>query len=205
MSVTFNANEVFEMAEQIERNGATFYREAAGKTSNQEMKDLFLNMASMEDGHLQTFQEMRKELAAQEKVETVFDPYNEATLYLQTMADGKGSEGMKNPAEKLTGNESAQELLEIGIGAEKNSVLFYVLRVVLRRAQRPRDRQGRPRQDRDHHPGRGQACRRPQTAANGLECLAIRPCRTYNLTTRKEGNNEIQMCVVWLRLRPGSR
>ena len=126
MSVTFNANEVFEMAEQIERNGATFYREAAGKTSNQEMKDLFLNMATMEDGHLQTFQEMRNELAAQEKAETVFDPYNEATLYLQTMADGKGSEGMKNPAEKLTGNESAQELLEIAISAEKNSVLFYV-------------------------------------------------------------------------------
>jgi rubrerythrin len=126
MSVTFNANEVFEMAEQIERNGAKFYREAAGKTSSQEMKDLFLNMATMEDGHLQTFQEMRKELAAQEKAETAFDPYNEATLYLQTMADGKGSEGMKNPAEELTGNESSQELLEIAIGAEKNSVLFYV-------------------------------------------------------------------------------
>ncbi len=126
MSVTFNANEVFEMAEQIERNGAKFYREAAGKTSSQEMKDLFLNMATMEDGHLQTFQEMRKELAAQEKAETAFDPFNEATLYLQTMADGKGTEGMKSPVEKLTGGESPQELLEIAIEAEKNSVLFYV-------------------------------------------------------------------------------
>jgi len=126
MSVTFNADEIFEMAEQIERNGATFYREAAEKTSNHEMKDLFLNMASMEDGHLQTFQEMRTELAAAEKAETVFDPYNEATLYLQTMADGKGSEGMRSPTEKLTGNESPQELLEIAIAAEKNSVLFYV-------------------------------------------------------------------------------
>lgn len=126
MSVTFNADEVFEMAEQIERNGAKFYREAAGKTSSPEIKDLFLNMASMEDGHLQTFQEMRTELAAQEKTKTVFDPYNEATLYLQTMADGKGSEGMKSPTEKLTGNESPEELLEIAIAAEKNSVLFYV-------------------------------------------------------------------------------
>ena len=140
MSVTFNANEVFEMAEQIERNGAKFYREAAGKTSSQEMKDLFLNMAAMEDGHLQTFQEMRKELAAQEKAETTFDPYNEATLYLQTMADGKGSEGMKNPAEKLTGNESPQELLEIAIAAEKNSVLFYVGLKDLVTAKAGRDR-----------------------------------------------------------------
>ena len=126
MGVSFNADEVFEMAEQIERNGATFYREAAGRVTGQEMKDMFLNMASMEDGHLQTFQSMRKELAAVEKAETAFDPYNEASLYLQTMADGKGSEGMKSPTEKLTGKESAQELLEIAIGAEKNSVLFYV-------------------------------------------------------------------------------
>jgi len=126
MGVTFNANEVFEMAEQIERNGAKFYREAAEKTAGQEMKDLFLNMAAMEDGHLETFQTMRKELAAQEKAETAFDPFNEASLYLQTMADGKGSEGMKNPTEKLTGSESSQELLEIAIAAEKNSVLFYV-------------------------------------------------------------------------------
>jgi len=126
MSMNFNADEIFEMAEQIERNGAKFYREAAGKISNREMKEMFLNMATMEDGHLKTFQEMRKELAAQEKAETVFDPYNEATLYLQTMADGKGIEGMKSPTEELTGNESSQELLEIAIGAEKNSVLFYV-------------------------------------------------------------------------------
>jgi rubrerythrin len=126
MGVTFNANEIFEMAEQIERNGATFYRQAAEKVSGQDIKDMFLNMATMEDGHLQTFQAMRKELADQEKGTTAFDPYNEATLYLQTMADGKGSEGMKSPTEMLTGDESAQELLEIAIGAEKNSVLFYV-------------------------------------------------------------------------------
>jgi len=126
MSVTFNANEVFEMAEEIERNGAKFYREAAGKTSGQDLKDMFLNMADMEDGHLRTFEAMRKDLAAQEKAETVFDPYNEATLYLQTMADSKGTEGLKSSTEKLTGNESTQELLEIAIGAEKNSVLFYV-------------------------------------------------------------------------------
>jgi rubrerythrin len=126
MSVTFNANEVFEMAEQIERNGAKFYREAAAATGGRDMKDMFLNMATMEDGHLKTFEAMRKELTAPEKAETVFDPYNEATLYLQAMADSKGSEGMRTPSEKLTGNESAEELLEIAIGAEKNSVLFYV-------------------------------------------------------------------------------
>jgi len=140
MSVTFNANEVFEMAEQIERNGAKFYREVAAKTAGQDMKDMFLNMAAMEDRHLTIFETMRKELAAREKAPTVFDPYNEATLYLQTMADGKGSEGLKSPTEKLTGKETPQELLEIAIGAEKNSVLFYVGLRDLISAQAGRDK-----------------------------------------------------------------
>lgn len=126
MSITFNADEVFEMAEEIERNGAKFYREAAGKAKDPGMKNLFLSMAGMEDGHLKTFQEMREELGAQEKGATAFDPFGEASLYLQTMADSKGSEGMKSPTEKLTGNESEEELLNIAIGAEKNSVLYYV-------------------------------------------------------------------------------
>ncbi len=126
MSVTFNADEVFEMAEQIERSGAKFYREAAEKASDRQTKEMFLNMASMEDTHLRTFEEMRKELSDREKGSTVFDPYDEAAMYLQALADSKGFEGMKSPTEKLSGRESTRELLEIAIGAEKNSVLYYV-------------------------------------------------------------------------------
>jgi len=126
MSTAFNADEVFEMAEEIERNGAKFYREAASNAVNSEVREMFLNMASMEDGHLRAFQAMRKSLTEQEKGETAFDPYNEASLYLQALADSKGFEGMKSPTQKLTGKESVQELLEIAIGAEKNSVLYYV-------------------------------------------------------------------------------
>jgi rubrerythrin len=126
MSTDFNADEVFEMAEEIERNGARFYREAAAKAANREIKEMFLSMASMEDGHLRTFHEMRKSLTEQEKGETAYDPYDEASLYLQALADSKGFEGMKSPTQKLTGKESVPELLEIAIGAEKNSVLYYV-------------------------------------------------------------------------------
>ena len=31
--ITFNPDEIFEMAEQIERNGAKFYRKAAERTA----------------------------------------------------------------------------------------------------------------------------------------------------------------------------
>ncbi|UCC23622.1 MAG: ferritin family protein [Planctomycetota bacterium] len=126
MGITFNADEIFEMAEEIERNGAKFYREAAENASDEKIKRMLLDMAVMEDGHLHTFEQMRKELGPREKEAMIFDRDNEAALYLQTMADGRGHEGKVSPAEKLTGKETPQEVLRTAIDAEKNSVVFYV-------------------------------------------------------------------------------
>lgn len=126
MSITFNADEIFEMAEEIERNGAKFYREAAKNAADKKTKQMLLDMAAMEDGHLNTFQQMRRQLTDQERAETVFDPYNESALYLQTMADGRGYEGKRSLTEKLTGNEKIEDIFKIAINAEKNSVVFYV-------------------------------------------------------------------------------
>ncbi|MHC4125863.1 MAG: ferritin family protein, partial [Planctomycetota bacterium] len=81
MAITFNADEIFEMAEEIERNGAKFYRKAAEKTSDKETRSLLGNLAEMEDGHLKVFEEMRKELSGREKERDIFDPDNEAALY----------------------------------------------------------------------------------------------------------------------------
>ncbi len=126
MSEAFNADEVLRMAEEIERSAGAFYREAAQKTQLPDMKTMFLNMASMEDGHLRVFEAMHKDLKGAEKEPTAFDPYNEAALYLQALAGSKGSEGLRAPTIKLSGRESPRELLDIAISSEKNSVLFYV-------------------------------------------------------------------------------
>lgn len=125
MSITFNADEIFEIAEDMERNGAKFYREAAGNASEEETKQMLLNMATMEDGHLKTFQEMRKQLTDQERQLSTFDPENEAGMYLQAMADAHGSEGKVTPSQKLTGKESIVEVIEIALNAEKESVVYY--------------------------------------------------------------------------------
>lgn len=126
MGISFNADEIFEMAEEIERNGAEFYREAAKNSTDEKIKQMLLDMAVMEDGHLRTFEEMRKELGPREKEAIVFDPDNESALYLQVMADARGYEGKVSLADKLTGNETPEEILNIAIDAEKNSVVFYV-------------------------------------------------------------------------------
>ena len=125
MPITFNANEIFEMAEEMERNGALFYRKAAENASDEETKKMLLDMADMEDGHLATFQEMRKELSGQEKGWTVFDPDNQSVLYLQAMADARGFEGKITPTKELTGSETPKEILETALNSEKESIVFY--------------------------------------------------------------------------------
>ena len=125
MGITFNADEIFEMAEEMERNGAKFYRKAAQNTSDGQTKQMLLDMADMEDKHLQTFKEMRGQLSGQETGETVFDPDNEAAMYLRVMADSHGYEGKISPDEELTGKETPKEILEIALNSEKESVVFY--------------------------------------------------------------------------------
>jgi rubrerythrin len=125
MGITFNADEIFEMAEDIERDAAKFYRQAAKSAVDEKTKQMLLGLADMEDKHLATFQEMRKGLSAREKEEMVFDPNNEAAMYLQTMAEGRGWEGKKSLTETLTGNEKIEDILKIAIDAENNSVVFY--------------------------------------------------------------------------------
>lgn len=125
MPITFNADEIFEMAEEIERNAEKFYRQASEKAPTEEMQKFFNNMAKMEDRHLKIFEQMRQELSSDEKGQSVYDPDDEATQYLQTMADGHGYEGRISPTRDLTGSESMKEVIEIALNAEKDSVVFY--------------------------------------------------------------------------------
>ncbi len=86
MPMLFNADEVFEMAEQIEVNGARFYRAAAKKFPA--LAQMLLELAAMEDEHQKTFAAMHAELSAAEQQQLVFDPDGEAQMYLRVMADG---------------------------------------------------------------------------------------------------------------------
>jgi len=124
MPVDFNADEVYEMAEEIERNGAKFYRKAAD-SCDAEVRPLLMKLAAMEDQHEVTFKAMRAELPAEAKKPLVFDPEDESTAYLQAMADGYVFDVRSDPAESLTGGETSVELLKMALEREKESVVFF--------------------------------------------------------------------------------
>lgn len=116
----FNADEVFEMAEQIERNGAAFYRKAADDVTDEGYKKFLLHLAAMEDTHEITFKELRTGLTREEKGGDVYDPDGEAISYLQSLADTKIF------FEREIDTASIEDILKSSITAEKDSIVFYL-------------------------------------------------------------------------------
>ena len=120
MKYDFNADEVFEMAEQMERNGENFYKSAAATIDDEAHKKLLLELAAMEVDHEKTFKAMRSDLKAAEKSATVFDPEGEAALYLRALVDTRVF------FEKKVDVSSMEKILKAAIEAEKDSIVFYL-------------------------------------------------------------------------------
>jgi rubrerythrin len=126
MGIKFNADEIFEMAEQMERNGAKFYNKAAEASAAARSRELLRDLAAMEVVHEKTFADMRTELSGKERAATVFDPDDVAASYLQAFADGHVFNVNQDPSELLTGREKMEEILERAIGLERDSIAFYM-------------------------------------------------------------------------------
>ncbi len=124
MPVTFQPNEIYTMAVQIERNGSEFYRKAAENATDASLRQTLLDLAAMEDDHEQTFQQMKDRLPGPGTATA--DPMGEGGLYLQAMVEGKIFDLSVKPAEGLTGAETTEDILDRAIGLEKDSILFYV-------------------------------------------------------------------------------
>jgi len=120
MSYNFNADEIFEIAEQIERNGAIFYRTAAENITDEDKKKLLIHLAEMEDDHEKTFKTLRDELSENEKTMTTFDPEDETADYLRLLADTRVF------YEKEVDVTSLNEVFKTAITAEKDSIVFYL-------------------------------------------------------------------------------
>jgi len=124
--ISFNADEVYEMAEQIERNGAAYYRAAAVTLEDAGLQRILTDLAAMEDEHEQAFHDMRQELPPAQRTEEKFDPTGEGALYLHAMVQGKVFDSGSDPAGQLAGSGNIREILRAAIEMEKNSIVFYL-------------------------------------------------------------------------------
>ncbi len=120
MPFDFNADNILEVAQQLERNGAIFYRQAAETVSDASNKAFLSELADMEADHEATFGAMRAELSENEKAGTAFAPEGDAGVYLQALADTRVF------FEKEMDPHSMEDICKAAIMAEKDSIVFYL-------------------------------------------------------------------------------
>ncbi|MFQ5736205.1 MAG: ferritin family protein [Thermodesulfobacteriota bacterium] len=124
--VHFTGKEVLDMAVRIEENGVRFYTDAARASSSNAIKALFDVLAEEEGHHIKVFLDLKRTLPEDENSSEGFDPYwDEASQYLKALAD---TEVFTTPEDggKLAGKmHNEREVVEVAIGMEKDSLLFY--------------------------------------------------------------------------------
>ena len=126
MGIKFNAGEVLNMAIRAETNAATYYRKAAEIHQDSQSVDFLNHMADMEIKHKESFTDMLGQLEEALKASSEFDPYMEALLYLNEMADANGGEGSRQAIEALSASVSLTDIVQTAITMEKNAVVFYI-------------------------------------------------------------------------------
>lgn len=125
---TFSANEIVQLALQIERDGRAFYEEAERLAKQAEAKELFRNLAAEEAAHADSF----RQIAEAQEVSSAEYQDEEAYAYMHALIDGRIFASPKEAfGQALKGDHAA--LLRHAIGAEKETILFFqALRDVVR-------------------------------------------------------------------------
>ena len=120
----YNVAEAFEIAEQIERNGATFYRGAAAIFNDPDLGKLFVRLAEWETEHEQTFSAMKTQIAGPNSSSTSFG--SEEPLPDPKVMAGLAVFGIRpDPTEELNGKEDQATILRKAVAKEKDSIVFY--------------------------------------------------------------------------------
>ncbi|ACL04048.1 ferritin-like domain-containing protein [Desulfatibacillum aliphaticivorans] len=120
MAYEFSADEIFAMAEEIEKNGAKFYSDAAAKVDDADNKQFLEELAAMERNHEKVFAMLRADLAEELKNSSTFDPAGETGQYLKSLAD------MRVFFKKEMDFSSMKSILKDAIVAEKDSIVLYL-------------------------------------------------------------------------------
>lgn len=122
MSIVFSPAEVLNIAIGIERSGITFYDIMARTTDNEEAREVFQEFVEMERGHLNKFQNMLSSIGDEAPADTATPEY---AGYLQALIDDAVFTDDAAMNETMAQADNDIKALEVGIKAEKDSILFY--------------------------------------------------------------------------------
>jgi len=123
MSVLFTPGELFDIAIQIERNGAAFYRKAAAGFTDDAIRAELESLADMEDDHEATFAALKERLT--DASDDWFDPDSDAAQYLESFTSGRIFD-VSNAGADVGPHPTLEAVLRQAIERERDSVMFYL-------------------------------------------------------------------------------
>lgn len=125
MSYYLNADEIFQVGIEIEANGKAFYEAAAAAAPEPGVRALCRELAAWETKHIELFEALRRALPASAREGQVFDPDSEEHAYVKAAADDHVFVKNKDVGALVAKCRDGRELLDVAIGFEKDSVVFY--------------------------------------------------------------------------------
>lgn len=123
MGIRFSGADILRIAVQIEENGLAFYQTSLAKTDDPRAQHLFRFMAGEEARHIQDFRGLGALLENETQLGLEIDEEDEK--YLEALAASKVFTEADAGAKAAARAHDVHEAIEMALGFEKDSVLFY--------------------------------------------------------------------------------
>jgi rubrerythrin len=122
LSISFSGSELINIAIGIERRGIAFYDVMARSAEDGRLRDVFHYLVEVEHQHLHIFQDM---LAAADKFTPQETFAGEYAAYFEALVDSAVFTDEVATSQMVTRLRGDIEALDLAIGLEKDSILFY--------------------------------------------------------------------------------
>lgn len=121
----FNADEIFQIAIDLEKDSEEFYREAADRTGDDEAREMYVELASWETGHVNLFVGLREGLSAQARARTPVDEDGEVAAFLKVIADSIVFRQGRSMRDVLRACKGPVDVLCYAVGLERRAISLY--------------------------------------------------------------------------------
>jgi len=125
LETKFNAFEILQIAEKIERKNTEFYVKAAELFDDSERRDICLKLANWPSKHEKIWARMRKRLSDKTGEFGHFDPDNYVLSHPQVMAGLTWFAAKPGSATKLTSHHNKEEILKDAVRRANETIIFY--------------------------------------------------------------------------------
>ena len=125
LETEFNAFEILQIAERIERKNTEFYTKTAQLFDDSEKRDICLKLANWPSRHEKIWARMRHRFSEKTGEFGHFDPDNYVLSHPQVMAGLASFAAKPGSSTRLTGHESKEEIFKEAVRRANETIIFY--------------------------------------------------------------------------------